>query len=72
MAFSVTSDVNNGIARITLTRGARRRLGARKAEIEAAWKPRRLALVVDTLEMTGFQHGVVMLPEYDGGARIER
>jgi anti-anti-sigma factor len=27
--------------------------------------------IVDTLEMTGFQHSVVMLPEYDA-AQIER
>lgn len=110
MAFSVTSDVNNGIARITLTGELDAASApAFKAEIEkaAAQKPRRLVLmlsglefmasaglrvlifakqklgsgtdiyvvgaqpsIVDTLEMTGFQHSVVMLPEYDA-ARIE-
>ena len=110
MAFSVTSDVDNGIARITLTgeldAGS---APAFKAEIEkvAAQKIRRLVLmlsglefmasaglrvlifakqkigagidiyvvgaqpsIVDTLEMTGFHHSVVMLDEYDA-ARIE-
>jgi anti-anti-sigma factor len=110
MAFSVTSDVNNGIARITLTgeldAGS---APAFKAEIEkvAAQNIRRLVLmlsglefmasaglrvlifakqkigagidiyvvgaqpsIVDTLEMTGFHHSVVMLDQYDA-ARIE-
>lgn len=110
MAFSVTSDVSNGIARITLTGELDAASApAFKAEIEkaASSKPRRLVLmlsglefmasaglrvlifakqklgsgtdiyvvgaqpsIVDTLEMTGFQHSVVMLPEYDA-ARIE-
>ena len=110
MAFNVSSDVSNGIARITLSGELDAASApAFKAEIEkaAAEKPRRLVLmlsglefmasaglrvlifakqklgsgtdifvvgaqpaIVDTLEMTGFQHSVVMLPEYDA-ARIE-
>lgn len=110
MAFSATSEVKNGIARITLTG----ELDASSApefktaiEKVAGQKPRRLVLmlsglefmasaglrvlifakqklggstdiyvvgaqpsIVDSLEMTGFQHSVVMLPEYDA-AQIE-
>jgi anti-sigma B factor antagonist len=110
MSFSATSDVKNGIARITLN-GELDASSAPdfKAEIEkvAAQKPRRLVLmlsglefmasaglrvlifakqklggstdiyvvgaqpsIVETLEMTGFQHSVTMLPEYDA-AQIE-
>jgi anti-anti-sigma factor len=110
MSFSASSEVNNGIARITLS-GELDASSAPdfKAEIEkaAAQKPRRLVLmlqdleymasaglrvlifakqklgssadiyvvgarpaIVETLEMTGFQHSVVMLPEYDA-AQIE-
>ena len=110
MAFSATSEVKNGIARITLSG----ELDASSApefrsaiEKVAAEKPRRLVLmleglefmasaglrvlifakqklgggtdiyvvgarpaIVETLEMTGFQHSVTMLPEYDA-AQIE-
>jgi anti-anti-sigma factor len=110
MSFSATSEVKNGIAKVTLA-GELDASAAPdfKAEIEkvAAQKPRRLVLmlrglefmasaglrvlifakqklgtgidiyvvgaqpaIVDTLEMTGFQHSVTMLPEYDA-ARIE-
>jgi anti-anti-sigma factor len=110
MSFNVTTEVANGIARITLD-GELDASSAPdfKAAIEkvAADKPRRLVLmlsgleymasaglrvlifakqklgaatdmfvvgaqpaIVDTLEMTGFQHSVVMLPEYDA-AQIE-
>jgi anti-anti-sigma factor len=110
MPFSVTSDVANGIARVTLTGELDASSAPEfKAEVEtvAATKPRRLVLmralefmasaglrvlifakqkmgggtdiyvvgarpsIVDTLEMTGFQHSVVILPEYDA-AQIER
>jgi anti-anti-sigma factor len=111
MSFSVTSEVTNGIARVTLTGELDASSAPEfKAEIEtvAAMKPRRLVLmmralefmasaglrvlifakqkmgggtdiyvvgarpsIVDTLEMTGFQHSVVILPEYDA-AQIER
>jgi anti-anti-sigma factor len=111
MSFSVTSEVTNGIARVTLTGELDASSAPEfKEEIEtvAAAKPRRLVLmiqglefmasaglrvlifakqkmgggtdiyvvgaqpsIVDTLEMTGFQHSVVILPEYDA-AQIER
>jgi anti-sigma B factor antagonist len=105
MSFNATTEVTNGIARITLD-GELDASSAPdfKAAIEkvAADKPRRLVLmlsgleymasaglrvlifakqklggatdifvvgaqpaIVDTLEMTGFQHSVVMLAEYD-------
>jgi anti-anti-sigma factor len=110
MAFSVSSDVNNGIAKITLSGELDASSAPEfKSEIEkvAAQKPRRLVLmlagldymasaglrvlifakqklqgmgdiyvvgaqpgIVETLEMTGFQHSVVMMPEYDA-SRIE-
>ncbi|HUR36102.1 MAG TPA: STAS domain-containing protein [Vicinamibacterales bacterium] len=110
MAFSVNSNVNNGIAQVTLigeldASSAPQFKGA--IESVAAAKPRRLVLmlsgldymssaglrvlifakqklgastgiftvgaqasIVDTLEMTGFQDSVVMLPDYDA-AQIE-
>jgi anti-sigma B factor antagonist len=111
MLFSVTSEVTNGIARVTLAGELDASAApAFKAELEkvAAKNPRRLVLmlrglefmasaglrvlifakqkmggggaiyvvgaqpsIVDTLDMTGFQHSVVMLPEYDA-AQIER
>lgn len=110
MSFSATSEVNNGIAKITLSGELDASAAPEfKAAVEkvAADKPRRLVLlmndlefmasaglrvlifakqklgsgtdiyvvgaqpsIVDTLEMTGFQHSVVMLPEYDA-AQIE-
>jgi anti-anti-sigma factor len=110
MSFNATTEVTNGIARITLDG----ELDASSApdfktaiERVAAAKPRRLVLllsgleymasaglrvlifakqklgsgtdiyvvgarpaIIETLEMTGFQHSVVMLPEYDA-AQIE-
>jgi anti-anti-sigma factor len=110
MAFSTSTEVTNGIAKITLNGELDASSAPQfKAEIEkaAAEKPRRLVLlmagleymasaglrvlifakqklgsgtdiyvvapqppIVETLEMTGFQHSVVMLDEYDA-ARIE-
>lgn len=110
MSFSATSDVTNGIAKITLTGELDASAAPEfKAAIQkvAGDKPRRLVLmlaglefmasaglrvlifakqklgsttdiyvvgaqpsIVETLEMTGFHHSVVMLPEYDA-ARIE-
>lgn len=110
MSFSVSSDVANGIARITLTGELDASSAPQfKAAIEgvAADRPRRLVLlldgleymasaglrvlifakqklgsttevfivgaqapIVETLEMTGFQDSVVMLPVYDA-AQIE-
>lgn len=110
MSFTATTEVKNGIARITLA-GELDASAAPdfKAEVEkaAAQRPRRLVLmlggleymasaglrvlifakqklgsgtdiyvvgaqppIVETLEMTGFQHSVVMLKEYDA-AQIE-
>lgn len=111
MSFSVTSEVKNGIARVTLAGELDASTAAEfRSEVEkvAADKPRRLVLmmpdlefmasaglrvlifakqkmgsgtdiyvvgarpgIVETLEMTGFQHSVVMLPEYDA-AQIEQ
>jgi anti-anti-sigma factor len=110
MAFSTTSEVTNGIAKITLAGELDASSAPQfKAEIEkvAGQKPRRLVLmmegleymasaglrvlifakqklglgtdifvvapqapIVETLEMTGFHHSVVMLDQYDA-ARIE-
>jgi anti-anti-sigma factor len=110
MAFSTSTEVNNGIAKITLSGELDASSAPQfKAEIEkaAAEKPRRLVLmmqgleymasaglrvlifakqklgsgtdiyviapqppIVETLEMTGFHHSVVMLDSYDA-ARIE-
>lgn len=110
MPFSATSEVENSIARITLTGELDASSAPEfKAAVEkvAADKPRKLVLlleglefmasaglrvlifakqklgsgtdiyvvgarpsIVETLEMTGFQHSVVMLPEYDA-AQIE-
>jgi anti-sigma B factor antagonist len=110
MSFSATTEVNNGIAKITLA-GELDASSAPdfKAAVEqaAAEKPRRLVLmlseleymasaglrvlifakqklgsdtdifvvgaqpsIVETLEMTGFQHSVTMLDSYDA-AQIE-
>jgi anti-anti-sigma factor len=110
MAFSVSSNVTNDIAKVTLTGELDASAAPEfKSEIEkvAAQKPRRLVLmlaglefmasaglrvlifakqklgsstdifvvgaqpsIVETLEMTGFQHSVVILPEYDA-SKIE-
>jgi anti-anti-sigma factor len=110
MAFSTTTEVTNGIAKITLAGELDASSAPQfKAEIEkaAAQKPRRLVLmmegleymasaglrvlifakqklglgtdifviapqppIVETLEMTGFHHSVVILDTYDA-ARIE-
>ena len=110
MSFSATSEVQNGIAKVTITGELDASAAPEfKSAIEkvAAEKPRRLVLmlsglefmasaglrvlifakqklggstdiyvvgarpsIVETLEMTGFQHSVVMLPEYDA-ERIE-
>lgn len=110
MAFNASSEVVNGIARITLSGELDASSAPEfKAAIEkvSAEKPRRLVLmlsaleymasaglrvlifarqkmgqgtdiyvvgaqppIVETLEMTGFQHSVVMLDEYDA-AQIE-
>ena len=110
MPFSATSEVTNGIARVTVSGELDASSAPEfKAAIEkvAADKPRKLVLllngleymasaglrvlifakqklglgttiyvvgaqpsIVETLEMTGFHHSVVMLPEYDA-AKIE-
>lgn len=110
MAFSVTSEVAQGIARVVVSGELDASTAPDfKAAIEkvAADRPSRLVLllselqymasaglrvlifakqklgagttiyvvgaqpsIVETLEMTGFQHSVVMLPEYDA-AQIE-
>lgn len=110
MAFNVTSETNNGIAKLTLT-GELDAAAANdfKAAVEqvAASHPKRLVLMMsqltymasaglrtlvfakqkmggavdiyvigvqdtvrETLEMTGFQHSVIMLEQYDA-AEIE-
>lgn len=110
MAFSLSSEVVNGIARVTLAGELDASVaGEFRTAIEAvaAQKPRRLVLLVqalsymasaglralvfarqkmggdvdiyviglqdsvrETLEMTGFQHSVIILEEYDA-AEIE-
>jgi anti-anti-sigma factor len=110
MSFNISSENNNGIARITLSGELDASVaGQFRDEIEqmAAGKPRRLVLimtdldymasaglralvfakqkmgsgvdiytvgvhdaVLETIEMTGFQHSVIMLESYDA-ATIE-
>jgi anti-anti-sigma factor len=110
MAFSMSSEVTNGIAKITLAGELDASVAGEfrnAVEAVAADKPKRLVLLVDglsymasaglralvfarqkmganvdiyvvglqepvreTLEMTGFQHSVIILPEYDA-AEIE-
>lgn len=110
MSFSASTEVTNGIAKITLAGELDASSAPEfKAQVEkaAAEKPRRLVLmlagleymasaglrvlifakqklgsstdiyvvgaqppIVETLEMTGFHHSVVMLDEYDA-AQIE-
>ena len=110
MPFSATSEVTNGIARVTVNGELDASSAPEfKAAIEkaATEKPRKLVLmlsgleymasaglrvlifakqklglgttiyvvgaqpsIVETLEMTGFHHSVVMMPEYDA-AKIE-